>query len=326
MIISKTPFRMSFLGGGSDLPSFYGRSPGAVLSVTINKYVYITVNEKFDREIRLSYSETENVNTVEMIRHPIVREALKMLSIPGGMEITSIADIPSKGTGLGSSSSFTTGLLNALHVYKKEFASPEMLAREACEIEIDIMEKPIGKQDQYAAAYGGLNLIQFYEDGSVGVDPIICLKETRKSLEQNILMFYTGISRSAEIILGEQNQNIISDNKKYEILKKMVQLTHLLRKELQNNNLNAFGEILHENWVLKRELASGISNPSIDEWYETGRKYGALGGKILGAGGGGFLIFYAPQEKHEQIIRMLPQLRPIPFRFEYQGCKIIFIH
>jgi len=326
MIISKTPFRMSFSGGGSDLPSFYERSPGAVLSVTINKYVYITVNDKFDRNIRLSYSETENVATVEMIRHPIVREALKMLSIPGGMEITSIADIPSKGTGLGSSSSFTTGLLNALHVYKKEFASPEMLAREACEIEINIMEKPIGKQDQYAAAYGGLNLIQFHEDGSVSVDPIICLKETRKSLEKNILMFYTGVSRSAEIILGEQNQNIISDHKKYEILKNMVQLTHLLRKELQNNNLNAFGEILHENWLLKKELASGISNPSIDEWYETGRKYGALGGKILGAGGGGFLIFYAPQEKHEQIIRMLPQLRPIPFQFEYQGCKIIFIH
>jgi len=326
MIISKTPLRISFAGGGSDLASFYERSGGAVVSVTIDKFIYVTVNKKFDDHLRISYSKTENVPSAKKVKHAIVREILKKLSIDGGVEITSIADIPSKGTGLGSSSSFAVGLLNTLGTYKKEFTSAEILAQGACEIEIDTLKEPIGKQDQYAAAYGGLNFIQFHQDGSVSVDPIIMLKETRKHLERNILLLYTGITRSASVILQKQNENTKSQDKKFEIMQKMVKIAHHMRDELQSNNLDAFGKALHENWMLKKEMASGISTPEIDEWYKIGKKNDALGGKILGAGGGGFLLFYAPQEKHQQIIDALPKLRPMDFEFEYQGSKIIFIH
>lgn len=326
MIISKTPFRMSFVGGGSDLASFYEKHEGAVVSVTIDKFMYIWVNKRFDGDIRVSYSQTENVSKVSKIQHPVVREALRILGFDGGIEIASIADIPSQGTGLGSSSAYAVGLLNALHVFKKEYASAEDLAREACEIEIDILKEPIGKQDQYASAYGGFNFIRFHSDGRVSVDPIICLKETRKRLEKNILMLYTGRTRSASNILKDQKKNTEKKADKFMIMKKMVQLAHDLREELQKNNLDSFGKILHENWELKKQMAGGISDPQIDEWYKNGRKNGAIGGKILGAGGGGFLVFYAPEEKHEQIIQALPDLRPIKFEFEYQGSKIIFIH
>lgn len=326
MIISKTPFRMSFVGGGSDLASFYEKSEGAVVSVAIDKFMYIWVNKKFDQDIRISYSQTENTSSVGEIKHPIVREALNKLDIDGGIEIASIADIPSKGTGLGSSSAYAVGLLNALHVFKKEYASPEGLAKGACELEIDILKEPIGKQDQYASAYGGFNFIRFHQDGRVSVDPIICLKETRKRLEKNILMLYTGRTRSASNILKDQKKNTEKKADKFKVMKKMVRLAHDLRDELQKNNLDSFGKILHENWELKKQMAGGISDPQIDDWYETGRKNGAIGGKILGAGGGGFLMFYAPEEKHEQIIKALPDLKPVKFEFEYQGSKIIFIH
>ena len=226
MIISKTPFRMSFVGGGSDLPSFYEKSEGAVVSVTIDKFMYIWVNKKFDADIRISYSQTENVTKVSEIAHPLVREALRKLDIDGGIEIASIADIPSKGTGLGSSSAYAVGLLNALHVYKKEFASAEELAHGACELEIDILKEPIGKQDQYASAYGGFNFIRFHQDGRVSVDPIICLKETRKRLEKNILMLYTGKTRSASNILKDQKKNTEKSRNKFLVMKKMVKLAH----------------------------------------------------------------------------------------------------
>ena len=326
MIISKTPLRMSFVGGGSDLPSFYEKSEGAVVSTTIDKFMYIWMNPKFDQDIRISYSITEDVTSASKIKHPLVREALKKLNIEGGIEIASIADIPSKGTGLGSSSAYTVGLLNALHVYKKEYAPAEDLAREACEVEIDILKEPIGKQDQYASAYGGFNFIRFHQDGRVSVDPIICLKETRKRLEKNLLMLYTGKTRSASNVLADQKKNTENDSQKFKIMQAMVKLAHVLREELQKNNLDSFGEILHKNWILKKQMAGGISNPEIDRWYDLGLKNGAIGGKILGAGGGGFLIFYAPEEKHEQIVNALPELRPIDFDFEYQGSKIIFIH
>jgi D-glycero-alpha-D-manno-heptose-7-phosphate kinase len=317
---------MSFVGGGSDLASFYEKSEGAVVSVTIDKFMYVWVNDKFDDGIRISYSQTENITEVAQIKHPVVREALRMNNITGGVVISSIADIPSEGTGLGSSSAYAVGLLNALHVFKKEYASAEDLAREACKIEISILKEPIGKQDQYASAYGGFNFIRFHCDGRVSVDPIICLKETRKRLEKNILMLYTGRTRSASNILKDQKKNTEKKADKFKIMQKMVRLAHNLREELQKNNLDSFGEILHENWELKKQMAGGISDPQIDQWYEIGRKYGAVGGKILGAGGGGFLILYAPEEKHAQIIRALPELKPIDFEFEYQGSKIIFIH
>ena len=326
MIISRTPLRMSFVGGGSDLTSFYQDEPGAVVSTTIKRYIYITVNDRFESGIRLGYSKTEIIQRVEDIQHKLIRAVLKKLSIDGGIEITTMADVPSHGTGLGSSSSFTVGLLNAMHTYKNEFSSAESLAQESCEIEIVYCKDPIGKQDQYIAAYGGLKFIQFNPDESVYIDPIICLQETIDHLQNNLLVFYTGHTRNAAEILKVQIENIKSDSNKKSVLKKMVKLAFNLKEELQNNRLDAFGEILHENWVLKTQLATGITNPEINEWYEKARNAGALGGKLLGAGGGGFMIFYAAQEKHNCIIRALHGLRKVDMPFEKQGSKIIFIH
>jgi D-glycero-alpha-D-manno-heptose-7-phosphate kinase len=326
MIISKTPLRMSFVGGGSDLPVFYREFGGAVVSTAINKFVYVTVNKKFDEQIRVSYSRTEEAKSVEKIKHPLARESMKLLGIKGGIEITSIADIPAKGTGLGSSSSFTVGLLNALHAFANRHASADRLARESCEIEIGRCGEPIGKQDQYAAAFGGFSFIQFNANDSVSVEPIICQRETLRQLENNLLVFYTGITRSASALLKMQQQAVASQKVKQKAMQKMVGLARRLKAELQKNNLSAFGEIIHENWLLKRSLTREVSNDTIDGWYSRARKSGAVGGKLLGAGSGGFLMFYAPQEKHEGIVRELKELRPIKFGFEPQGSKIIFVH
>ena len=326
MIISRTPLRMSFVGGGSDLPAFYRRFGGAVVSTAIDKYVYITVNPKFDHHIRISYSRTEEVDRVARIKHPLVRESLKRLGIDGGIEISSIADIPSRGSGLGSSSSFTVGLLHALHAYAERYASAEQLAREACEIEIDRCGEPIGKQDQYAAAFGGLNFIQFHPDDSVSVEPILCRRATLWRLQENIVVFYTGITRSASRILKVQQSAVGTERKKQKMLKRMVQLANELKAELQNNNLDAFGEFLRANWDLKKQIAGGITNQHIDRCYAAARQAGAMGGKLLGAGAGGFMMFYAPVERHEAIGQALPGLRRVPVRFEPQGSKIIFVH
>jgi len=326
MIISKTPLRMSFVGGGSDLPIFYRKYGGAVVSTAINKFVYVTVNQKFDDRIRVSYSKTEEARTVEHVKHPLVREAIKLLGITGGVEITSIADIPAKGSGLGSSSSFTVGLLHALHAYACHYASAEQLARESCEIEIDRCGEPIGKQDQFAAAFGGFNFIEFYPDDSVAVEPIICRRETLRELQANTLVFYTGITRSASTLLRTQQEVVASEKAKQKTLRRMVELARQLKAELQKNNVDAFGEIIHENWELKRGLTSAVSTKAIDDWYAAGRKAGAIGGKLLGAGSGGFLMFYAPRERHDAIARSLAGLRRMNFAFEPQGSKIIFVH
>ncbi len=326
MIISKTPIRMSFVGGGSDLPVFYRKHGGAVVSTAVNKFMYLTVNKKFDNSIRISYSRTEEPASVDKIKHPLVREAMKMLGIEGGIEIASIADIPSKGSGLGSSSSYTVGLLHALYAYRGEFASAERLAREACQIELERCGDPIGKQDQYAVAYGGFNFIEFYPDDSVSVEPIICKRDTLRQLETNTLVFYTGITRSASALLQTQHDAVASQKAKQKVLIRMVEYARELKAELQRNNTDAFGQIIHENWVLKRSLTSSISTSQIDDWYVRGRKAGAVGGKLLGAGSGGFLMFYAPQERHEAIARELKELRRIDFGFEPQGSKIIFVH
>lgn len=326
MIISKTPLRMSFVGGGSDLPVFYRKFGGAVVSTAIDQFVYVTVNKKFDDRIRLSYSKTEEAKSAQKIKHPLVREAMQMLGIEGGVEITSIADIPAKGTGLGSSSSFTVGLLHALHAFANRYASAEKLASESCQIEIERCGEPIGKQDQYAAAYGGFNLIEFNPDDSVSVEPIICKRETLLRLEENILVFYTGITRSASALLKTQRDAVAAEKAKQKMLRRMVQLAHDLKAELEKNNLDAFGEIIHENWELKRSLTSGVSTGVIDDWYSRARKAGARGGKLLGAGSGGFLMFYAPRERHDAIASELSELRRMDFGFEPQGSKIIFVH
>ncbi|HWN96871.1 MAG TPA: GHMP kinase [Methylomirabilota bacterium] len=326
MIISRTPLRMSFVGGGSDLPSFYRQHGGAVVSTAINKFVYITLNEKFDHRIRVSYSRTEEADTVAEVQHPLVREAMKMLEVKGGIEITSIADIPSKGSGLGSSSAFTVGLLHALHAYSGRYASAVQLATEACAIELERCGEPIGKQDQYAAAFGGFNFIEFRADDSVSVEPILCKRETLAQLQENIVVFYTGLSRSASAILKNQQEAVAASDAKQKALHRMAQLARELKAELQRNNISAFGEVLHEGWELKRSITSEISSAEIDGWYAAARQAGAAGGKLLGAGSGGFLMFYAPQEKHDAIAAALEGLRRIPFRFEPQGSRIIFVH
>ena len=317
---------MSFVGGGSDLAVFYRKFGGAVVSTAINQFVYITVNKKFDEKIRVSYSKTEEARTVDRIKHPLVREAMKLLKIDGGLEITSVADIPGRGSGLGSSSSFTVGLLHALHAYAERYAGAEQLAQEACEIEIGRCGEPIGKQDQYAAAYGGLNFIQFHEDDSVSVEPILCKRETLRTIQDHILVFYTGITRSASDVLKHQQSAVASEKKKQAVMRKMVALAEQMKSELQRNRAGAFGEIIHEGWLLKKSLTSGISTDAIDGWYAKARKAGAVGGKLLGAGAGGFLMFYAPPEKHEAITQSLDKLRRMDFKFEPQGSRILFVH
>ena len=324
MIISKTPMRMSFVGGGSDLSSFYRRHGGAVVSTAIDKYMYITVNHKFDSGIRASYSKTEEVEAAHQIKHPLIRAGLALVGIEGGIELASMADIPSRGTGLGSSSSFTVGLLHALYGFRNQYVSNEQLAAESCHIEIEICGDPIGKQDQYAAAYGGLNYIRFHPDESVSVDPIICDSETLQRLQDHILVFYTGRSREASELLAEQSEKTASEARVRQTLIKMVSLAEDLKRELERNNLGAFGEILHEDWVLKKTLVDRISDGEIDDWYETGRRSGALGGKLLGAGSGGFMMFFAPPERHAAIVHALPELREVRFRFDTDGSQIIF--
>lgn len=325
MIISRTPLRISFVGGGSDLKSYYKYKPGTVVSTAIDKYIYITVNKKFDNKIRASYSKTENVDNVDQIEHNLIRECMKKAGIDGGIEVTSMADIPSEGTGLGSSSAYTVGLLNALYAYLGKHVSAKQLAEEASEIEIDILKDPIGKQDHYIAAYGGLQHIQFNPDDSVFVDPVICLTETKKEFERRLLLLYTGMTRSASSILSVQSKNMQSKDDKRGTMEKMVALTKDMQTDLRKNKLNSIGKLLHKNWILKKTMAQGVSNKIIDNWYKIGRKNGAIGGKILGAGGGGFLLFYADSEKHAKIISALPKLRPISFAFEPQGSKIIFV-
>lgn len=326
MIISRTPLRISFTGWGSDLASFYRKFWWAVISTSIDKYIYVTVNKKFDNNIRLSYSKTEEVEHPDQLDHRYVKEILKYLNVDWWLEITSIADIPSKWSWLGSSSSFSVGMLQALYAYMGKYISPEQLAEEACMIEIEKCGEPIGKQDQYSAAFWWLNFITFNPDDTVSVEPIICLPDTKKRLSENLIMLYTGITRNASSILADQNQNMVSDEKKQEIMQKMVQLTYDLKKELENNNLNNFGEFLHKNWLLKKEMSWWISNPQIDERYDKAMKAWALWWKILGAGGGWFLLFYVPKDRQEDVYTALGNLKKIKFNFDTTWSKIIFIH
>lgn len=322
MIITKTPFRISFVGGGSDLEAFYSQSPGAVLSTSIDKYMYISSHKFFEEDkIRTKYSQTETVTGISELKHPILRTALEKFGISGGIEISSIADIPG-GTGMGSSSSFTVGLLHNLHVTKSSFASKESLAKEACEIEIDILKEPIGKQDQYAAAYGGLNVIEFHKNGHVSVNPLYLPQDTYQSLEKNLCLYYIGNQRSASSILSEQQKNT-SQADKFTTLQNMVKLVYELRDVLMKGNLDEFGKLMHENWMMKQQLASGISNPLINDLYDIALKNGAVGGKLLGAGGGGFMLFYCPIEKQAKLDEALKQVRRFDFKFEQEGSKLI---
>jgi D-glycero-alpha-D-manno-heptose-7-phosphate kinase len=315
---------MSFAGGGSDISAYYREFGGAVLSTAIDKYIYVNVNKKFDSGIRVGYSVNEEVGDVPSIKHPIVRESLKFLQIPGGVEITTIADIPSSGTGLGSSSAFTVGLLHALNAFRGQHSSSERLAFDACHIEIDCCGEPIGKQDQYASAYGGFNLLEFNADDSVVVKPIIWEKATHNLLQDRILVFYTGKTRSASKLLREQIEAVSSSIDKQHTMHRMVRLAYELTEELQRNDLESFGEILDEGWSLKKSLGADVSNSEIDEWYASAKKAGALGGRILGAGAGGFLMLYAHQGDHIKITHALAHLQKVEMRFDPLGSRIIF--
>lgn len=327
MIISRTPFRVSFFGGGTDLGDYYRNSKfgyGAVVSTAVNRYTYITVNKKFDDMIRVSYSKTEHVASVDEIEHNIIREALKIVGIEKGIDIVYMADIPlgSAGIGLASSSAIAVGTLNALYAYLGKHVSAEQLAREACQIEIEALKNPIGKQDQYAVAYGGLNYYQFNKDESVFVDPVICEGKTKATLEENLMFFYTGVTRISSHILTEQKANIPNKQK---CLDQMVDMTNVMREALQNNDLQEIGKQLKQAWELKRQLASGITNPIIDDMYTRALDAGALGGKILGAGGGGFLMLYVEKASQEKVRKALEEYKEVPMRFEAQGSKIIYV-
>lgn len=322
MIITKTPFRISFAGGGSDLASFYEKHGGCVLSTSINKYCYISIHPYFDpRYTSLKYSQNELVDDLSKIDHRILNCVLNQTDV-SGVEITSTADIPG-GTGLGSSSTFTVGLLNTIACYQGRYMSKHDLAEGACEVEIEKLGSPIGKQDQYAAAYGGLNFIRFRKDGTTSVEPIVMKSETYKKLQENLVMFYTGETRSANGILSEQKKNM--DNEaKVKNLQKMCELAEEMKAALENNDLSSFGRLLNDGWELKRTLASGISNPDIDRAYEIAMQNGALGGKLLGAGGGGFLLFYCEPENQEKL-RIALGMKPFEFKFEYDGSSVVHI-
>jgi D-glycero-alpha-D-manno-heptose-7-phosphate kinase len=320
MIITRTPFRVSFAGGGSDLRDFYhSNGYGAVLSATIKKYMYIIIHPYFHDKIRIKYSVTEDVDSVDSIKHPIVKECLKRVKVDRGVEIASIADIPS-GTGLGSSSAFTVGLLNALYAYKGVAVPRERLAREACEIEIDVLKEPIGKQDQYASAYGNINYIRFNRDESVEVSPLLLTDSARLELEKKLCLCYMGGSRKSGEILCEQRRNM-SDGDKIRNLKSMVDLAGDLRDGLLKNELAKMGQLLHKGWLLKKELAVGITNPELDDVYQRSMNCGATGGKLLGAGGNGFMLFYV-NDVEKFGIDMGRQM--LPFQLDREGSKVIF--
>lgn len=322
MIISQSPYRVSFAGGGTDLPAFYREEPGAVLSVALNKHMYVTVSPRFDETTRVSYSRTETAASIDEIEHTIVREALRLTGLGRHLEVTTIGDVPA-GTGMGSSSSLTVGLLQALYAYKGRIVSPQRLAEEACRIEIDVLGKPIGRQDQYAAAYGGVNYMRFNPDDTVDVEPVPCKREVLRALEERILLLYTQDQRDADVILEQQSAGTAD---RRAVLSEMRDLAHAMRCTLTGDaDLDEFARLLHHGWVLKRSLGFGIATRKIDDWYEAARKAGAEGGKLLGAGGGGFLLVMAPPERHDAIREALGRPRELAFDIDPRGSRIIFV-
>lgn len=324
MIITKTPLRVSFAGGGTDLPAFYEQEEGIVISSSVSLSIYIAAHKVFDDRILLKYSEAEDVKRVSEIKHPLFRECMKHLDFNSPVEISAFADIPSKGSGLGSSSSFTVGLLKALSAFQWQNIGAEDCADGACEVEIGRLAEPIGKQDQYAAAYGGLNAIRFSPDGSVKVNPIILEKEKRRKLNDSLIMFYTGITRSASGILQEQQQNTISSNEKFKGLQIMKGLALELEEHLNKQKIEVVGEMMHAGWLEKKKLATKISNPQIDDWYAKALSAGALGGKLLGAGGGGFMMFYCEKEKQHELSEALSDMRKVDFDITNRGTQILY--
>jgi D-glycero-alpha-D-manno-heptose-7-phosphate kinase len=322
MIISRTPLRISFVGGGTDLPAFYDEHGGAVLSATIDKWINVIVSRRFEGDVRVSYSRTEIVGNSAEVEHELVREAMRLTGVPRGVEIVTLADVPSHGSGLGSSSAVTVGLLNALYAYQGISKPPLEIAEQAAQIEIDVLGKPIGRQDQYAAAVGGVNFIEFLRGGAgVRVEPLVCPADTFKHLQRSLLLFYTGQQRSADSVLRVQKQ-AIEDGNATATLEKMRDLAFELRERLAEGDIAAVGGLLCANWELKRQLATGISNEDVDGWYDAVLEAGAAGAKLLGAGGGGFLLVVASPQAHDRIRHVLSDLREVPIRLAARGTHI----
>jgi D-glycero-alpha-D-manno-heptose-7-phosphate kinase len=322
VIISKTPLRVSFVGGGTDLPDFCDEHGGAVVSTAIDKWIHVVVAPRFEGDLRISYSKTETVPTASDVEHELVREALRLTGLPRGLDVVTLADVPSQGTGLGSSSAVTVGLLNALHAYQGVFRSMTDLAEEASHIEIDILGKPIGRQDQYASAHGGFNFIEFMPgNGGVRVEPIVCPPQTLERLHRSLILFYTGRQRAASDVLSNQREAIVQGSVTSTLIG-MRDLAHELRETLGRGDVDGVGPLLDRNWELKRSLVDGVSDEQVDGWYQRAREAGASGGKLLGAGAGGFLLVMASPERQAQVRAALAELREVPFHFAARGSQI----
>ncbi len=323
VIITRTPLRISIGGGGTDLPSYYRRFGGFVISAAINKHIYVGINETFSGGYFLKYSALERTVAIDDIRHPLIREALRMHGVPPPIEVVSMADVPA-GTGLGSSGAFTVGLLRAVHAFQRKYVDPAIVAEEACKIEIEILHEPVGKQDQYIAAFGGLACFEFAEDGRVNVAPLQISNETLYNLEDRLMMFFTGYSRNASAVLDDQKvRSEGGDNAMLENLHFTKQLGQCIKLALEQGNPRRFGELMHEHWMHKKERSPGTTNECINHWYEIGRKNGAVGGKLVGAGGGGFLLFYA--DDRDRLRRAMCQegLQEFRFKFDHEGSKLL---
>jgi len=321
LIIVQTPLRISFFGGGTDFRAFFMQEGGYVLSSAIDKYIFVTIKKRFDNKLRIGYTQTEMVDEVDQIHHELIRESLRTTRIERGVEITTMGDIPSEGSGLGSSSTVTVGALHAMYAYLGEIVPAERLAREACEIEIEILKRPIGIQDQYIAAYGGLRFIEFLPNGQVIAEKLNLSPEAQRTLNNNFMLFYTGMSRDSSSILKEQVGNL---KNRLNELREIKQMAHEARCAIETENFDVLGVLLHQSWALKKRLARTISNGRINEMYETARRAGAIGGKIAGAGGGGFLLLYVPLESQNKVRTKLNDLQELPFRLEADGTKVIF--
>ena len=321
MIITQTPLRISLAGGGTDFSGFYEKHGGAVLSTAIDKFIYVIIKARFDNKIRVGYTKTEMVEKLDDIEHDIVRECLRLTGLSEGLEISTMADIPSEGSGLGSSSTVTVGLLHAMYTFKGELVTAQRLAEEACHIEIDILKKPIGKQDQYIAAYGGMRKFTFQTDGATSVRTIQLGEDQGRRLGEVLLLFYTGITRKADSILSEQKGNIGTQE---ETLLAMRAQVNEMEQSLQSGSFHKAARILHAGWEMKKALANKISSDSINDLYERALDAGATGGKIAGAGGGGFLLVFCPPDRQSSVRKALSDLKELPFQLEMDGSKVIF--
>lgn len=323
VLITRTPLRISIGGGGTDLPSYYRREGALVISAAIDKYVFISLNKTFVDDYFIKYAQLERAATVDDIEHPLVREAIRLVGLPRGMEIVSTADIPS-GTGLGSSGTFTVGLLRALHAYNRHHVAAGTLAEQACHIEIDVLGNAVGKQDQYIAAFGGLTCFQFNADESVEVSPLAVSSSTMHALEEHLLLFFTGYSRSASDILHDQKKRSeAEDDSMLESLRHADALGRRIKTALENDDLDLFADLMHEHWEYKRVRSAGMSNERIDQWYEVGRRAGARGGKLVGAGAGGFLMFYTSDPARLRTAMAEQGLPEVRFTFDHDGSSVL---